>query len=253
MSHPYVLLARRRSTLQGCCVDEEAMFLGACGHLEGSPQLHQTGREELREGLRIAAGDDYEPPLEMLQTLGAIADLESSYGRGWSGQMVGSNNWGAITCPGYNKETGTCPPGCSPNKDSSPYSGEYVTCFRRYASPADGAAGLITLLSKWPEVIAAIESGNLDEVSWTMRQRNYYLGFKSDPREAAREHAGALEERTKQIAEAMGEPLRAWRKGEDWTPGDGEGSSSNLGSKVAKGAVVVAFVAAVSAWVFRRK
>ncbi len=253
MSHPYLILARRRSTLQGCCLDEEVMCLGACGTLQGSPQLHQTGRDELREGLRLVAGDDYEPSLEMLQTIGAIADLESSYGRGWSGPMAGSNNWGAITCPGYNKETGTCPPGCSPNKDSSPYSGEYVTCFRRYASPADGAAGIINLLSKWPEVIAAIESGNLDEVSWTMRERNYYLGRKTDHREAAREHAGALEKRTKEIAEAMGEPLRAWRKGEDWKPGDDGGSSTNLASTLAKGAVVVTFLAAVSAWIFRRK
>jgi len=230
--------------LQGCC--DEAVALGFLGHLEGSPQLHQTGRQELIDGLKLVGGDSYEPSQEMLQTLGAISDLESSYGRGWSGPMVGSNNWGAITCGKSPDESGACPPGCSPNKDSSPYSGEYVTCFRRWDTPAEGAAGLIKLLSKWPEVIAAIESGNLDEVSWTMRQRNYYLGFKTDPREAAREHAGALEKRTKEIAEALGEPLVAYRKGEDWTPGGG--GPSNVASKssnVAKGLAVASFFAAL--------
>ena len=246
--HPYAILARRRSTLQGCCVDEEALFLGSCGHLEGSPQLHTTGRQELIEGVKLVFGDSYNPSLELLQTIGAIADLESSYGRGWGGPMSGSNNWGAITCPGYDQETGTCPPGCSPNKDSSPYSGEYITCFRRWSTPAEGAAGLVKFLSKWPEVMAAIESGNLDEVSWTMRQRNYYLGFKPDPREASRVHAGSLEKRVNEIASALGEPVKAWRKGEDWKPGQEGSSSSNFAKNVAKGVLVISLIAAGAAW-----
>lgn len=186
--------------------------------------MHQTGRQQLLEGFAISQGADYQPSLEELQILGSIADLESNYGRGWSGPMTGSNNWGAITCPGYDQETGTCPAGCSPNKDSSPYSGEYVTCFRRYASPSDGAAGLISFIYKWPEVQAAIKTGNIDEVSWTMRQRSYFLGFKTDPREAARDHAKSLDMRVGEIVSALGEEQKAWRKGEDWQPGDDAGT-----------------------------
>lgn len=212
--------ARPRRHVWRCAGFHQALRAG----LAGTPEMHQTGRGQLVEGFKIALGDDYQPTLEELQILGAIADLESNYGRGWSGPMQGSNNWGAITCPGYDPDTGTCPAGCSPNKDSSPYSGEYVTCFRRWASPADGAAGLISFIYKWPEVQAAIKSGNIDEVSWTMRQRSYFLGFKTDPREAARDHAGALDKRVGEIVSAMGEEQKAWRKGEDWQPGDDAGS-----------------------------
>lgn len=185
-----------------------------------TPERHQQGREELIEGFRISQGEDYQPTLEELQTFGGIASLESSYGRGWSGPMSGSNNWGAITCGKSPDASGACPDGCSPNKDSSPYSGEYVTCFRRWGTPAEGAAGLISFIYKWPEVKAAIQSGNLDEVSWTMRQRSYYLGFKPDPRDAAREHAGALERYVGEITAALGEEPMARRKGEDWQPGE---------------------------------
>lgn len=214
MVHPYALLSS--------------------GKLSSSDELHRTGRKELIEGAKLYYGSSYQPSLAFLQVVGAIADLESSYGRGWSGEMVGSNNWGAVTCPGYDASTGKCPSGCSPNGDSSPYTGKYVTCFRRYASPAEGAAGILKVIGKWPEVMAAIESGNLDEVSWTMRRRNYYLGFKKDPREASREHAASLETRVRKIAKALGEPVVAKRKGEDWKPGSE--SSISLG----KGALLVA-------------
>lgn len=238
MDHIVVAVHHPRFT-RTCCGS------GALGGLAGSPQLHQNGRAQLIAGYQLSQGAGYQPTLEELQILGAIADLESSYGRGWSGPMVGSNNWGAITCGKSPDASGACPPGCSPNKDSSPYSGEYVTCFRRWNSPEEGAAALISFLYKWPEVRAAIESGNIDEVSWTMRQRNYYLGFKKDPREASRDHAAALDKRVKEIVAALDEPIKAWRKGEDWQPGqggeeNGEGSSSNFAKNVGKGALVLA-------------
>lgn len=222
------------------------LMLGAAVGLGDAADSHRRSRQELIDGFHIALGDDYTPTLEELQAFGAIGTLESSYGRGWSGPMSGSNNWGAITCGSKPDDSGQCPAGCSPNKDTSPYSGEYVTCFRRYGSPAEGAAGLISFIYKWPEVQEAIKSGNLDEVSWTMRQRSYFLGFKTDPREAARDHAAAIEKHAAAIAEANGEPVKAWRKGEDWTPGDDAetpgGGGDVLGGVVSDGTLETAAI-----------
>lgn len=197
--------------------------------------MHVTGREQLRAGYVMQQGQ--EPSLAELQILGAISDLESNYGRGWSGPMVGSNNWGAITCGKNPDESGACPPGCSPNKDSSPYSGEYVTCFRRWATPEEGAAGLVKLIYKWPEVVEAIQAGDIDATSLRMRQRSYYLGTDPDPRKAAATHAGALDKRVGEIIAALGEPRAAQRGGAPETPG------SNLASSTGNAAKAALFVA----------
>lgn len=223
------------STLQG-----ELHVWGNLGNLEGTPEMHLTGRDQLRAGYLQARGE--EPSLAELQILGAIADLESNYGRGWSGPMSGSNNWGAITCGKNPDESGQCPPGCSPNKDSSPYSGEYVTCFRRWATPEEGAAGLVKLIYKWPEVVEAIQAGDIDETSWRMRQRSYYLGTDPDPRKAADKHASTVDARVEQIVEALGEP-RVARRGGPASGGDNVASST--GSKIAKGALLLAGLAAL--------
>lgn len=216
------------------------MALGVLGSLEGSPQLHAAGRSELIDGYLMERGS--EPSAAELQILGAISDLESSYGRGWSGPMTGSNNWGAITCGASPDESGACPPGCSPNKDSSPYSGEYVTCFRRWATPAEGAAGLIRLLAKWPEVWEAIQAGDIDATSLRMRQRNYYLGTDPDPLKAAATHAGALDKRVGEIVDALGEPRAAFRGG---APASPDNLASGSASRAAKGVLFVALLAVI--------
>lgn len=226
------------ATLQG-----EHLAIGTLRGLEGTPEMHTTGRPQLRAGYLQAQGT--EPSPAELQILGAIADLESNYGRGWSGPMVGSNNWGAITCGASPDESGACPPGCSPNKDSSPYSGEYVTCFRRWATPEEGAAGLVKLLYKWPEVVEAIQAGDIDEVSWRMRQRSYFLGTDPDPRKAAATHAGALDRKVGEIVEALGEPRAAFRGGPAAPGGGSNLASSSTASVIAKGALLLAGLAAL--------
>ena len=238
MTHPLADRLRRQTALQGCLASS-AMAFGTLAGLEGTPEMHVTGREQLRAGYVLQQGQ--EPSPAELQILGAIADLESNYGRGWSGPMVGSNNWGAITCGASPDESGQCPPGCSPNKDSSPYSGEYVTCFRRWATPEEGAAGLVKLIYKWPEVVAAIQAGDIDGTSLGMRKRNYYLGTDPDPLKAAATHAGSLDKRVGEIVAALGEPRAAFRGG-GATPG-GEDNLASAGGAGGKAAKVVLFAA----------
>lgn len=224
----------------GSTLQAEGMALGHLAGLEGTPEMHATGREQLRAGYVLQQGQ--EPSLAELQILGAIADLESSYGRGWKGQMVGSNNWGAITCGANPDSEGNCPPGCSPNRDSSPYSGEYVTCFRRWATPEEGAAGLVKLIYKWPEVVAAIQAGDIDGTSLGMRQRNYYLGTDPDPLKAAATHAASLDKRVGEIVAALGETRAAQRGG---AASGGDSLVSSTGGKIAKGVLFLAALAAL--------
>ncbi|EYF07055.1 hypothetical protein [Chondromyces apiculatus] len=57
---------------------------------------HKSERQVMRDA--AAAILKRPPTLAEILYLHAIADLESSYGRGWKGAMVGSNNYGAVQC-----------------------------------------------------------------------------------------------------------------------------------------------------------
>lgn len=207
-----------------------------------SVSTQQNARQAVTDGWQMVYPGD-SPPLTSLQAVQAIGAHEGSYGLGWksgtspvSGNtwgMVGSNNWGAVQCSGGATD-GVCPSGCGLYTDSRPTSSGqqyYDWCYKVYASPAAGAAGILTTLSHMPGVMAALPSGNLDEIAWQMRKAGYFQGFTTDKRTAAEQYATALNTQAAAIATALGEQQVAYRQGEsaeEIAAGAGNGSGSPL-------------------------
>ena len=185
---------------------------------------HRQARTDLMAGWAKARPGEA-PSLAALQVVQAIGAHEGGYGTTWAGDMVGSFNWGAITCGGGHSDGAggyVCPAGCAPNVDSKPTAGgqvKYTTCFRRYASSADGAAGLVAFLAARPRIWTVIGSGDLDAITWAMRQEKYFLGFNANPRTSATQYANALAPQLQAIATANGEPLQVHRGPQDLTTG----------------------------------
>lgn len=155
-----------------------------------------------------------EPTEAEIQTVQAVARLETYYGRGWKGAGVGSNNWGAIQCGDSCKINGQCDPAKSfPHKDSTPTDDGktiwYVTCFKKYPTPEDGCADLIVTLFKSnrtskkslnnqnltrAELLArAVQSRDLRAVSEAMYDTVYYEGTGSDRETRIQRHMQAME------------------------------------------------------------
>jgi hypothetical protein len=233
-------------------VPPEARAPSALGH---SADTHRWARQVLIKAWdRIFPGDT--PSLEELQAIQALAAHDGQYGRGWPDKispvsglptsMSACNNWGAIQCT-CKAVDGVCCDGCGYWYDSTPTpEGQryFEQCFRCYATPEDGAADVIRFLAKgYAKVMEALPTGNLDEIAWQMRLGNYFHGFTTDKREAARQYAEAMRKQAVAIAAAMGEPLVADRKGEGvlgvasqvpWVP---------IAAGFAVGALGLAFVA----------
>src|SRR5689334_25033902 len=103
------------------------------------------------------------------QATQAIAKGEGSYGNGWKNAIVdgkgkpwvegvstgdrytnageGSNNWGATQCGHATTPGGDCGPGCFPNLDHHGDGRPYQGCFKKYATPEDGAADFVFILT----------------------------------------------------------------------------------------------------------
>ncbi len=111
-----------------------------------------------------------------IQYATAIANIESSYGRGWKGAMVGSNNWGAVQCAA-NAQTAA---GCIPYQDSFSTGQKYNIAFRSYPTPVDGARDVIKhIFKKRPRTAAALseDAPCVFRASLAMRRESYYGGF----------------------------------------------------------------------------
>jgi len=106
----------------------------------------------------------------------AVAKLETSFGRGWKGAMVGSNNWGAVQCG--SKAQGSS--GCIPYEDSYADGTKYKVDFRSYATPVDGARDVIKHVMVYRPSVAAILASpdcTIYRASLAMRRTTYYGGF----------------------------------------------------------------------------
>lgn len=186
-----------------------------------SDERHRWGRTILENAWQGVVGAP--PSLGALQIAGAVAELETNYGRGWKGPGAGSNNWGAIICTKQPiaGEAG-CPAGCFPNLDSSPGKPAEMRCFRAYATPEEGAAHLIKLITvNRPGSLAAMSVGDIDAFSRDMHRTHYYEGTSLDPEVNIDRHASKVAAGVAAIAKALGEPQAAQRGGPT-----GGGSSS---------------------------
>lgn len=216
------------------------------------------------------------PNLFELQYAQAIAFLESSYGRGWKGEMVGSNNWGAVQCASGNQS------GCIPYRDSFPDGTTYAITFRSYASPEDGAVDVIRhVFSLRPRVAQALASGGATafRASLAMRRGKYYGGFcpkataqygaqvardsfaypdrdggtMACEQEAVSLHANRVANDIKTIADANGDgkvlPLGSYKESRAWYGAGGKkGASSSPGGGSIVLPVVGIAAAAALAW-----
>jgi hypothetical protein len=136
------------------------------------------------------------------QAVQAVALIESSYGQGWKPPGNGSNNTGAVQCPG-------CGDNCfeyvdsHPNPDGS--STKYRVCFKRYASLVDGLRDQIMYEFRLPETLDACMEGNLYGVSFGMHKSGYYEGFGATKEERIMNHYNAMKKAVVAIAAGCNE------------------------------------------------
>ncbi len=134
---------------------------------------HKWARPVLIEAFRKVKHRD--PNLAELQYLHAVAWREGGYGLGWKDAMKGSNNWGAVQCPG-----GKAGPNCQPYQDTRPDGTKYWAYYRTYPTPVDGAADVVVNVfgrSRPQTAKALAEGGTVFDASYAMRRERYYEGF----------------------------------------------------------------------------
>ena len=209
----------------------ELWLLGAGG------VSHAQARTYAIEGFKQTFGR--EPNLTEVQFAQAVGMLETYYGTTWKGDGVGSNNIGAIQ---------SSKPPCGPDsflyKDSYPTKSgqqvQYEVCFRKYATPADGWAGLMKeLYQKRPAVLAAAGRGDLYGFAAAMYDSHYY-GAKGKTREARIDYyLTGLEGASKAIAKSLKEPIPVANR------------PSSSGSRIGS-AVVIIGIGALGWWLYKR-
>ncbi len=209
-----------------------------------TPAQHKMARATFE--LAISRYKRKTPSKAAMQYAQADALLETTYGLGWKGAMVGSHNWGAVQCT-----AGQAP--CIAYQDSYPDGTTYSVSFRKYNDDIDGAQDVLRhVLDLRPRVAAALASRapTVFDASYAMRREKYYGGFCpvavkqygaavgkasfADPdrdagtracaREAIEAHAKTMWQHVQAIAAGVGEPLaltlgsyeeaeRAWHGG----------------------------------------
>lgn len=167
---------------------------------------HAEARAVLKDVWSSVTGR--EPSLPELQYAQAVGMLESHYGDGWVhaksplGAGAGSNNWGAVQC----KHGPPSVPGeCFETTDHHPDGRPYQWCYRIYATPQDGAAGMLKLLTvARPTTWKAMQAGDTYGASYALYG---YYGGKGSKDKAVSDHAKLCYHNAKQIAASLGEPL----------------------------------------------
>ena len=135
---------------------------------------HQAARDIMAQAFENVMGRQATPA--ELQYAQSVAWLETNYGNGWKGAMVGSNNWGAVQCA--LKSAGQ--PGCILYQDSHPDGTKYQIGFKSYPSPVAGAEDVVRHVFKLrPRTAASLASDTPSayRASYAMRREKYYGGF----------------------------------------------------------------------------
>jgi peptidoglycan hydrolase-like protein with peptidoglycan-binding domain len=134
-----------------------------------------------------------DPDFDATRHLAAICHLETSYGRGWRGAGVGSNNMGAIQAgSGWTGDTFVYTD-THPNPDGS--STPYRVAFRKYPTPQAGWDDLARVAFGGQlrrKVLIAAAMGDTRTVSQLMRETGYYEGFGATARDREHNHFLAL-------------------------------------------------------------
>lgn len=165
---------------------------------------HVQDAEYVRQAFRQVHGRD--PSLSERQGIQSVGAHESGGGRYWPEQGAGSFNIGAV-------QAGQPP--CGPNawlwEDSHPTAEgqvKFPICFKSYASPADGWADVVKLLTtNRPVTWQAMKNGDLHGMAQNMRDSVYYEGFGATREQQVAGYEGALATMVAEIAAANGEPV----------------------------------------------
>lgn len=128
----------------------------------------------------------------------AVALSETSYGEGWTGDGVGSNNMGAIT----QANSSTAP--YFEHGDTLANGKKYVARFTKYATPEDGLKALASLLLK-PNVKSALAQQNFWAAVSAQIDANHYTG--DPPATPTSTYGSRLQSGIRAIVAATGEPL----------------------------------------------
>jgi hypothetical protein len=120
-----------------------------------------------------------EPTTPEVQCLQAVASLESAYGQGWKPPGNGSHNFGAIQAgSSWNGPTFQYTD-TTPQADGS--SKPYVTKFRKYATPIDGAVDLVKVVyinrGRDKATLPPATEGDTLGFSRGLHSTGYYEGF----------------------------------------------------------------------------
>ena len=113
-----------------------------------------------------------DPTIAEIQYVHSVAWRESNYGLGWKGtDLEGSNNWGAVHCNNPNQA------GCIKHVDVRSDGSSYVSYFRTFPTPVDGAANTIRNVfgsgrPKTAQILA--EGGTVYDACYAMRREHYY-------------------------------------------------------------------------------
>lgn len=138
-----------------------------------SPQAHVAARGVLTQAFQNVMGRA--PTLAEIQYAHAVAWLETNYGNGWKGAMIGSNNWGAVQCSASNQGGANC----IPYQDSQSSGQTYAISFMKYPDPVSGAEDVIRHIFKLRPITAESLANNEPtfDTSYDMRREKYYGGF----------------------------------------------------------------------------
>ena len=191
---------------------------------------HSQARTALVEALKALG---IMPTRSVAQHVQGVAYLESRYGTAWSTpEGRASNNWGAVQYrtpgqlgldptndlaphPSHLTSGAVLPyPRISPDGkgflavDSSPGKGWYWIYFRRYGTPAEGAAHVAKVMYvARPSVLSAAKAGNTYGVSEQMRNTVYYEGFGKTRSDQIANHYKSLSAIIQSIARDLDEPM----------------------------------------------
>jgi peptidoglycan hydrolase-like protein with peptidoglycan-binding domain len=151
-----------------------------------------------------------EPSRREAQFVHAVAELETSCGDGWADpEHDAAWNFGAIQAGStWNKRTFI-------HKDTTPLSDgssrEYITKFRAYDTPIEGAEDLVRVVyqarSRDSSVLPEAQQGDSLGVSRALYQTAYFEGFGRTPEERIGHHHLALTKALERIARDLQEPL----------------------------------------------
>lgn len=172
---------------------------------------HAQAREWAIAGTTAALGR--EPTYNEVLFVQAVALAESTYGQGWVGPGVRSNNMGAVQAKPLNPP---CMPGkqieCDPatsfvNGDSRPNSDGtstgYECCYRKYPTPIDGMQDVARIMY----VRMKIDPTSIEAVSTQMYDAHYYEGRGATREDRIAWHVKALTRHLKTLTTALDEPM----------------------------------------------